>query len=275
MAERITFIGAGNMASAIFAGMIETGYPAEAITATASSEKTLTGLRDRYGIVTQLDNAIAVAEADIVVLSVKPQIMREVCETMRDAVQQRRPLIVSVAAGLEAATLDRWLGGDLAVVRCMPNTPSLVGAGAAGLYANPRVTQEQRTLATQLMSAVGLVEWVDQESLLDAVTAISGSGPAYFLLFFEALEQAGVELGLPREAARRLALQTGYGAAKMALESDAEPAELRRRVTSPKGTTERAIHSFQDADLEKIVADAARACAARAREMAVEYGGES
>ena len=275
MAERITFIGAGNMASAIFAGMIETGYPAEAITATASSEKTLTALRDRYGIVTQLDNAIAVAEADIVVLSVKPQIMREVCETMRDAVQQRRPLIVSVAAGLEAATLDRWLGGDLAVVRCMPNTPSLVGAGAAGLYANPRVTQEQRTLATQLMSAVGLVEWVDQESLLDAVTAISGSGPAYFLLFFEALEQAGVELGLPREAARRLALQTGYGAAKMALESDAEPAELRRRVTSPKGTTERAIHSFQDADLEKIVADAARACAARAREMAVEYGGES
>lgn len=275
MAERITFIGAGNMASAIFAGMIETGYPAEAITATASSEKTLTALRDRYGIVTQLDNAIAVAEADIVVLSVKPQIMREVCETMRDAVQQRRPLIVSVAAGLEAATLDGWLGGDLAVVRCMPNTPSLVGAGAAGLYANPRATQEQRTLATRLMSAVGLVEWVDQESLLDGVTAISGSGPAYFLLFFEALEQAGVELGLPREAARRLALQTGYGAAKMALESDAEPAELRRRVTSPKGTTERAIHSFQDADLEKIVADAARACAARAREMAVEYGGES
>lgn len=275
MAERITFIGAGNMASAIFAGMIETGYPAEAITATASSEKTLTALRDRYGIVTQLDNAIAVAEADIVVLSVKPQIMREVCETMRDAVQQRRPLIVSVAAGLEAATLDSWLGGDLAVVRCMPNTPSLVGAGAAGLYANPRVTQEQRTLATRLMSAVGLVEWVDQESLLDTVTAISGSGPAYFLLFFEALEQAGVELGLPREAARRLALQTGYGAAKMALESDAEPAELRRRVTSPKGTTERAIHSFQDAGLEKIVADAALACAARAREMAIEYGGES
>lgn len=275
MAERITFIGAGNMASAIFAGMIETGYPAEAITATARREETLGAIRDRYGIATETDNNAAVAEADIVVLSVKPQIMREVCEALRDAVQRRRPLIVSVAAGLEAAAIDNWLGGGLAVVRCMPNTPSLVGAGAAGLYANQRVTQEQRALATRLLSAVGLAEWVDQESQLDAVTAVSGSGPAYFLLFFEALEQAGVELGLPRETARRLALQTGYGAAKMALESDVEPAELRRRVTSPKGTTERAIHSFQNAKLEKIVDDAARACAARAKEMAVEYGSES
>ncbi|MDW5378716.1 pyrroline-5-carboxylate reductase [Halomonas sp. HP20-15] len=272
MASQVTFIGAGNMASAIFGGMIEAGYPASAITATARRRETLEPLAARYGLNVTTDNAAAVANADVVVLSVKPQLMREVCEQLRDAVQARRPLVVSVAAGLSAETLDEWLGGGLAVVRCMPNTPSLVGAGASGLYANARVSDEQRRLATGLLEPVGLVEWVDDESLIEAVTAVSGSGPAYFFLIFEALEEAGRRLGLPADSARRLALQTGFGAARMAQQSEFEPAQLRRNVMSPGGTTERAVHCLEDGGLRELFAEATEACAARAREMAAELG---
>ena len=272
MASQVTFIGAGNMASAIFGGMIEAGYPATAITATARRRETLEPLEARYGINVSTDNDAAVANADVVVLSVKPQIMREVCEGLRDAVQARRPLIVSVAAGLTAETLDEWLGGGLAVVRCMPNTPSLVGAGASGLYANARVDEEQRRLATSLLEPVGLVEWVDDETLIEAVTAVSGSGPAYFFLIFEALEEAGKRLGLPADSARRLALQTGFGAARMAQQSEFEPAQLRRNVMSPGGTTERAVHCLEEGGLRELFAEATEACAARAREMAAELG---
>ncbi|GAA5177691.1 MULTISPECIES: pyrroline-5-carboxylate reductase [Halomonadaceae] len=272
MASQVTFIGAGNMASAIFGGMIEAGYPATAITATARRRETLEPLEARYGINVSTDNDAAVANADVVVLSVKPQLMREVCERLRDVVQARRPLIVSVAAGLNAETLDEWLGGGLAVVRCMPNTPSLVGAGASGLYANARVSEQQRRLATSLLEPVGLVEWVDNETLIEAVTAVSGSGPAYFFLIFEALEEAGKRLGLPADSARRLALQTGFGAARMAQQSEFEPAQLRRNVMSPGGTTERAVHCLEDGGLRELFAEATEACAARAREMAAELG---
>ena len=272
MANRVTFIGAGNMAGAIIGGMIDSGFSADAITATSPDDSMLAPLRERLGIHTSTDNAAAVAEADVVVLAVKPQIMRQVCEGMRDAVQARRPLIVSVAAGLPAETLERWLGGDLPLVRCMPNTPSLVGAGAAGLYANPRVSEAQRELATELLEAVGLVEWVEEEGLLEAVTAVSGSAPAYFFLMFEAMEEAGARLGLPADTARRLAMQTAFGAARMAMDSDQPPGELKRNVMSPGGTTERAISHFEDAGMRRIVADAMDACAARAREMAEELG---
>lgn len=272
MASQVTFIGAGNMAGAIIGGMIESGFTAEAITATSPDDAVLSPLRERLGIHTTTDNAAAVAEADVVVLAVKPQIMRQVCEGLRDAAQARRPLIVSVAAGLPAETLERWLGGELPVVRCMPNTPSLVGAGAAGLYANARVDEAQRRLATELMEAVGLVEWVDDEALLEAVTAVSGSAPAYFFLMFEAMEEAGVRLGLPADTARRLAMQTAFGAAKMAMASDKPPAELKRNVMSPGGTTERAIEHLEQAGLRTALAEAMEACAARAREMADELG---
>ncbi|MFC3285560.1 pyrroline-5-carboxylate reductase [Litchfieldella rifensis] len=272
MASQVTFIGAGNMASAIFGGMIDSGYPREAITATSPSDDHLAPLRRRYGIHTQTDNRAAVANADVVVLAVKPQIMQDVCSDLRDTIQARKPLIVSVAAGLPAATLERWLGGDLAVIRCMPNTPSLVGAGAAGLFANARVTDDQRKLATTLLQAVGLVEWVEDEALLEAVTAIAGSAPAYFFLVFEALEAAGERLGLPADSARRLALQTAYGAARMAQQSDHAPAQLKRNVMSPGGTTERAVHVLEDAGLRQIFLDATDACAKRAREMADEFG---
>jgi len=268
----ITFIGAGNMAGAIIGGMIESGFAPGDITATSPSDDVLTPLRERLGIQTATDNAASVAKSDVVVLAVKPQIMREVCEQMRDAVQARRPLIVSVAAGLPAETLEHWLGGDLPLVRCMPNTPALVGAGAAGLYANAKVDDAQRQLATELMEAVGLVEWVDDEALLDAVTAVSGSAPAYFFLMFEAMEEAGAALGLPADTARRLAMQTALGAAKMALASDKPPAELKRNVMSPGGTTERAIQHLEDAGLRRTMAEAMNACADRAGEMADELG---
>ncbi|MFY0992247.1 pyrroline-5-carboxylate reductase [Halomonas sp. C05BenzN] len=272
MASRITFIGAGNMASAIIGGMIDNGFPPAAITATSPSDAFLAPVHERYGIHTSTDNAAAVSQADVVVLAVKPQVMREVCEGLRDVVQRRRPLVISVAAGLDAESLERWLGGDLAVVRCMPNTPSLVGAGAAGLFANDRVSKEQRRVATELLEAVGLVEWVEEEALLDAVTAVSGSGPAYFFLMLEAMEEAGVSLGLPAETARRLAMQTALGAAKMAQQSDKTPAELKRNVMSPGGTTERAIEHLEGANLRRIMREALDACASRAREMSDELG---
>ncbi|MFP4137492.1 MAG: pyrroline-5-carboxylate reductase [Halomonas sp.] len=272
MASQVTFIGAGNMAGAIIGGMIESGFAADAITATSPDDDALAPLRERLGIHTATDNAAAVARADVVVLAVKPQIMRQVCEELRDAIQARRPLIVSVAAGLPAETLERWLGGELPVVRCMPNTPSLVGAGAAGLYANARVDAIQRRLASELMEAVGLVEWVDDEALLEAVTAVSGSAPAYFFLMFEAMEEAGARLGLPADTARRLAMQTAFGAARMAMASDRPPAELKRNVMSPGGTTERAIDHLEQAGLRTALAEAMVACAARAREMADEFG---
>ncbi|RCV90380.1 pyrroline-5-carboxylate reductase [Billgrantia montanilacus] len=271
MASRVTFIGAGNMASAIIGGMIDSGHPATGITATSPSDAFLAPIHERYGIRTNTDNAAAVRDADVVVLAVKPQVMREVCEGLRDTLQRQRPLIVSVAAGIDAATLQTWLGEGLPVIRCMPNTPSLVGAGAAGLFATPEVSAEQRTQAGELLEAVGLVEWVEEEALLDAVTAVSGSGPAYFFLMFEAMEEAGVKLGLPAETARRLAIQTALGAARMAQESELTPARLKRNVMSPGGTTERAVEHLEQAGLRGMMVAAMDACASRAREMGDEF----
>ncbi|KAA0010915.1 pyrroline-5-carboxylate reductase [Billgrantia pellis] len=270
MASRVTFIGAGNMAGAIIGGMIDHGHPAAAITATSPSDEFLAPLRARLGIRTETDNAAAVRDADIVVLAVKPQIMRGVCEGLRDALQARRPLVISVAAGLTADTLQTWLGGDLPLVRCMPNTPALVGAGAAGMFATAEVSAAQRDQASELLEAVGLVEWVEEEGLLDAVTAVSGSAPAYFFLMFEAMEEAGVKLGLPAETARRLAIQTALGAARMAQQSEFSPDRLKRNVMSPGGTTERAIEHLERAGLRQTLSEAMDACAARAREMASE-----
>lgn len=272
MASHISFIGAGNMASAIIEGLLDSGHDAGALTATATSDATLTALHDRLGINTGTDNNHAVAHSDVVVLAVKPQIMRQVCEEMRDAIQTRKPLIISVAAGLPADALERWLGGELAVVRCMPNTPSLVGAGASGLYANPRVSDDQRRLAEELLSAVGIVEWVEDEALLEAVTAVSGSAPAYFFLMFEAMEDAAVAQGLPADTARRLAMQAALGAARMAMASDKLPGELKRNVMSPGGTTERAIHRLESGGFRQLVQDAMNDCADRARDMAKELG---
>jgi pyrroline-5-carboxylate reductase len=274
MANKITFIGAGNMASAIIGGLIDSGVDAKTITATAPNDSELAAIKQRLGIITGTDNNAAVADSDVVVLAVKPQIMRNVCEALRDSVQRQQPLVISIAAGLDADTIDQWLGGNNAMVRCMPNTPSLVGYGASGLYANAKVSDAQRDVATQLMEAVGIVEWVEEEALLDAVTAVSGSAPAYFFLMFEAMEEAAVKLGLPAPTARRLAIQTALGAATMAQQSDKDPATLKQNVMSPGGTTERAIQHMEEAQLRTTIADAMQACADRAQAMAKELSGK-
>ena len=265
----IAFIGAGNMARAIIGGLLENGFAASSIWAAEPDAARLEDLAAQ-GLNTTTDNQAAVAAADIVVLAVKPQIMKTVVNALAGAAQTHRPLFVSIAAGISLDALDRWLGGDAAVVRCMPNTPSLVQTGASGLFANDRVSDLQREQATQVLEAVGVALWVQTEAELDIVTAISGSGPAYYFLMMEAMTAAGTRLGLSEETARGLTLQTALGAARMASSSDVDPTELRRRVTSPNGTTERAIKTFQAEGLEAMVEKAMTACRDRAEEMADE-----
>jgi pyrroline-5-carboxylate reductase len=196
--------------------------------------------------------------------------MKAVCETLRPSLKPGQ-LVVSIAAGITCASMNKWLG-EHPIVRCMPNTPALLRQGVSGLYATARVSSEQREQAGQLLSAVGIVLWLDDEKQLDAVTAVSGSGPAYFFLLIEAMTAAGEKLGLPRETAAQLTLQTALGAALMATGSDVDAAELRRRVTSPAGTTEAAIKSFQAGGFEALVETALTAAAHRSAEMAEQLG---
>ncbi|PIE20702.1 MAG: pyrroline-5-carboxylate reductase [Neptuniibacter caesariensis] len=267
----LAFIGAGNMARAIIGGLINNGYPAEKIWASEPDESRLEDLKAQ-GLQTTTDNNIAVAAAEIVVLAVKPQILKPVTEALAATVQAKKPLIISVAAGILSTSIDRWLGENTAIVRCMPNTPALVQTGANGLYANKQVTAQQRQQAEHVLQATGMTLWVDAESQLDAVTAVSGSGPAYYFLFMESMIAAGKKLGLTEDVATQLTLQTALGAAKMALGSDVDPAELRRRVTSPNGTTEQAIKSFIEGGLPGLVDAALQACNDRSEELAEELG---
>lgn len=263
----IAFIGAGNMAAALISGLIADGTSPEQLLACDPDETRLRQLADTAGIRTQQDNEAAVREADVVVLAVKPQVLQQVARGISAAVRERRPLVISIAAGVRSDTLARWLGGDIPLVRSMPNTPAMVQAGATALYATPGVSEMQREQAESVLRAVGLVQWIEDEALMDAVTALSGSGPAYFFLFMEAMERAGEKLGLPAETARLLTLQTALGAARMAIEAGEDPAELRRRVTSPGGTTEQAIASFENDDLAGLVERALTAARDRSIEL--------
>ena len=209
----------------------------------------------------------AVQGASTWVLSVKPQVLRGVCEALAPQAQAAHPLIVSVAAGITTAQLERWLGGDIAVVRAMPNTPALLGAGVTGLFANARVSDERRQRTQALLAAAGETVWIDDEAHMDAVTAVSGSGPAYVFLLAEAMQAAGEAEGLSHDAARALALQTILGAGRMLVESDVEAAELRRRVTSPNGTTHAAIETFEAGGFRELVRRAVHAAAVRGKEL--------
>ncbi len=271
MTHSIAFVGAGNMARCIIGGLLQQGHPGTRITASAPGQNGLDSLKARFGINTTRDNQLAVSDADIVVLAVKPQKMKEVCLALGNSLKPGC-LVVSIAAGIPCASLQAWLKGEFSLVRCMPNTPSMVGMGASGLFAAAGVSQEQRLAAEQLMSAVGLVEWVTTEDLIDAVTAVSGSGPAYFFLMLEAMTEAGRAQGLSETSARNLAIQTARGAAELANSSDASLAELRRKVTSPGGTTEQAILSFEANGFRDTVKKAMDACAGRARELAKTLG---
>ena len=266
----ISFIGAGNMASAIIGGMLDSGFQAGDIWVSAPDDNHLQTLRKRFGISVTTDNRYCAEQADMVVLAVKPQVMADVCRDIAPVVQNTRPLMVSIAAGLTADTLDEWLGGGLPLVRVMPNTPSLVGKGAAGLYANSQVKDKQKKMVQSVFESIGTALWVDDENLLHAVTALSGSGPAYFFLMLEALEAAATEAGIEADTARKLAIQTMAGAAEMAGRSEHDPAQLKRNVMSPGGTTEQAIHTFEDGGLRELVQKAYGAAFTRSQEMSKE-----
>ena len=270
---RVAFISAGNMGGAILSGLIKQGFPAASLMATSRDLESLELLAKETGITITTDNQQAAAWADMLVLGVKPQVMQEVCLSLVEVVQEKKPLILSIAAGLTSDLLLGWLGGNLPLVRSMPNTPSLLGAGVAGLYATARVNEQQRAWVEQITQAVGQAYWVEEEQQLDAVTAISGSGPAYYFLFTEALAVAGEKLGLSSELALELAKATAAGAGKMLVESEDLPAELRRKVTSPGGTTEQALKTFIEQGLPELVESAAQAAANRAAELAEELKG--
>lgn len=267
---RIAFIGAGNMAASLIGGLRAKGLDAAQIRASDPGEETRARVKAEHGIEVFADNAQAIQGVDVVVLAVKPQAMKAVCEAIRPSLKPNQ-LVVSIAAGITCASMNNWLGAQ-PIVRCMPNTPALVRQGVSGLYATAEVSAEQRQQAQELLSAVGIALWLDEEQQLDAVTAVSGSGPAYFFLLIEAMTAAGVKLGLPPEIAAQLTVQTALGAAHMAASSDVDAAELRRRVTSPAGTTEAAIKSFQAGGFEALVEKALGAAAHRSAEMAEQLG---
>lgn len=271
--QRITFIGAGNMASAIISGLVSQGVSPTSIVAAEPDQQNLDRIRDRFGIGTDTDNLRAVTSADVVVLSVKPQILQSVCREIAPALAHG-PLVISIAAGVDMATITSWLGAEVALVRCMPNTPAQVLAGASGLVANSAVSDAQRALAFDLFSAIGVCQWLDSEEQMHAITALSGSGPAYIFLVIEAMEKAAIAQGIDENTARQLAAQTVLGAAQMVLSGELEPAQLKKNVMSPGGTTERAIQVLEAQGLSDIFAKAMDAAAQRSRELADVLKGE-
>jgi pyrroline-5-carboxylate reductase len=268
---KIGFIGGGNMAGAMIGGMLKQGYAAEEIGVAEPDEERRHWLAREFGIFTEAA-ANVVLGSDLLILAVKPQVLRAVLTPL-----PRLPAtscVLSIAAGVRAGDIARWLQDHAAVVRAMPNTPALVGAGITGLFALPGVSTEQKARVEQALKTVGQVVWVAEESMIDAVTAISGSGPAYIFLFIEALEAAALELGFSADAARTLALHTVYGSAALAVQDGSDPAVLRARVTSKGGTTERGVAALEEHGVRQAVLAAACAAAARARELGDLLGAE-
>ncbi len=265
--QKIGFIGGGNMAASLISGLIASGHPAEHIWVSDINPDTLASLAANLSVNTTSDNEAVLNVADVVVLAVKPQVLKTVATAAAYRIQQKNLLVVSIAAGITQKSLSLWLGANTAIVRCMPNTPALVRTGATALHANIQVSNEQRDLAESILRSVGITLWVDEESELDAVTAVSGSGPAYYFLLMEAMEKVAVDLGLTETTARLLVQQTALGAAKIALESSESPEQLRKRVTSPGGTTQRAIETFEQGGFSGLVARALHAARDRSVEM--------
>ena len=265
--QKIGFIGGGNMASSLISGLIASGHSPQHLWVSDINPDTLKALAENLNVNTSTSNDAVINEVDVVVLAVKPQTLSSVAKSAAALIQQKKSLVVSIAAGISQHSLSQWLGADTAIVRCMPNTPALVLTGATALHANAKVTAEQRNLAENIMRSVGIALWVKDESELDAVTAVSGSGPAYYFLLMEAMEKAALELGLSEVTARLLVQQTALGAAKIALESSESPEQLRKRVTSPGGTTQRAIETFEQGGFTELVSKALHAARDRSIEM--------
>ena len=267
----IGFIGAGNMAYALIKGLLNNGFDANQINISDPNEELLLNRESELKVTTYSDNASLLSNSDIIFFAVKPQVLSSVCLELKGVVKSKH-LFVSIVAGIRSSDINRWLGGNFALIRTMPNTPALFQSGVTGLFANEVVDNEQKSLVESILSSVGECFWVNEEKLIDAITAISGSGPAYFFLLMESMKQAGMALGLDEETANSLSIQTAYGASLMANKTGKDSRTLRTEVTSPNGTTQSAIESFQDQNFEGIVANATRAAYDRARELSNELG---
>lgn len=268
---KIGFIGGGNMASSLIGGLLSQGdvSPHALFLFEPNTEKAAE-LEKQHGINITANNNELVNQCDVVVIAVKPQVLKTVLRPLADSFNNKQPLLVSVVAGITAASINHWLNGDFAIVRVMPNTPALVGMGASGMFANEQVSDSQRALTTQLMNAVGNSVWVNAEHDIDSVTALSGSGPAYFMLFIKSLIASGEAAGLDADTAKALAVQTAAGAAELIRNSDLPLQTLIDNVTSPNGTTEQALLSFKNDDLTGIVDNAFAAAKRRSEELAEE-----
>ncbi len=268
MNNGISFVGGGNMARSLIGGLLHGGFESEKIRVCDPDPAQRERLQKNFGIFTSERLADVVDDSNCLVLAVKPQILRSVCIELGLLIADKNPLLLSIAAGINLNSINRWLGKEHAIVRCMPNTPALIQAGASALYANNVASESQRGLAESIMRAAGITLWVEDEKLMDAVTALSGSGPAYIFLVIEAMQKAGEDLGLAEQHSKLLALQTVLGAAKMAME-DVEPVnELRARVTSKGGTTEKALEIFEQGELINLFARAMTAAYNRSAELA-------
>nr|ARX77680.1 pyrroline-5-carboxylate reductase [uncultured bacterium] len=265
--QKIGFIGGGNMASSLISGLIASGHSPQDLWVSDVNQDALKVLAENLNVNTSTNNDDIINAVDVVVLAVKPQILSTVAKNATASIQQKQPLVVSIAAGISQQSLSQWLGNNIAIVRCMPNTPALVLTGATALYANEQVTAEQHDLAENIMRSVGIALWVNDESELDVVTAVSGSGPAYYFLLMEAMEKAAIEMGMNEVTARLLVQQTALGAAKIALESSESPEQLRKRVTSPGGTTQQALETFEEGGFTALVSKALHAARDRSIEM--------
>lgn len=264
--KKISFIGGGNMAQALISGLLAKGILPEYITVSDPNPDNREQMQAKgINTIDSAKNPLDALIADVVVLAVKPQIMSTVLADFSQVLDKQ--LIISVAAGLSTDSLTKMLNGYQNIVRAMPNTPAMVQAGATGLYATDSINEQEKQLTTELMGASGLVIWVDDEEQLHAVTAVSGSAPAYFFYFIESVIQGGIDLGLSQEQASALAMQTALGAAKMSISSDDTPEQLRRKVMSPGGTTEAAVHSLQADKVNELIGKAMQACVKRSREM--------
>jgi pyrroline-5-carboxylate reductase len=256
--QKIGFIGGGNMASSLISGLIASGHSPQDLWVSDINQDALKVLAKNLNVNTSTNNDEIINAVDVVVLAVKPQILSTVA---------KNATVVSIAAGISQQILSQWLGNNIAIVRCMPNTPALVLTGATALHANAQVTAEQHDLAENIMRSVGIALWVNDESELDVVTAVSGSGPAYYFLLMEAMEKAAIEMGMNEVTARLLVQQTALGAAKIALESSESPEQLRKRVTSPGGTTQQALETFEEGGFTALVSKALHAARDRSIEM--------
>ncbi|MCU7799802.1 MAG: pyrroline-5-carboxylate reductase [gamma proteobacterium symbiont of Lucinoma myriamae] len=279
--KKIGFIGSGNMAYSLIGGLTSTGMKGQSIWISDPNTEKMTPIASQFSVNMTNSNIELVQSVDIIILAVKPQQLAQVCTEIAASVAKTKPLVISIAAGVLSKDIESWLNQNQdkqsspALVRCMPNTPALVQSGATALFANKQVSNEQKTLAESILRAAGLTLWLENESDMDAVTALSGSGPAYFFLVIDAMEKAGIQLGLDEKTAHLLAIQTAFGASKMALESNDSPETLRKKVTSPGGTTEKAIGILQEGQLEALFAKALEGARDRSIELAQILGNDS